>query len=297
MRAIRLSDRLHVPEIDVCRYCQLFWFDPGEFEVVPKTGDAIRRAPVPEPVVEHSDEVQLHQVGASWQYPFMVLGVPVEIETSAVERWPWVTWGTFIVALVLFLFSFGDSYRLLRQFAFLPSDPWREWGTTWILSFFLHGGIDHIAINLYFLLLIGDNAEDLLGSLRFGALLLLAHVGGILTHWAIEPRLDVPLIGASGGISGALAYYALRLPRARLLFAHPFYGLAALQAARWLPPPILRAWFAFLVWAAIQTVGLVFQLSGTVSVSFAAHLGGALAGVAAHFLGLQFGDRSREVKG
>jgi hypothetical protein len=76
----------------------------------------------------------------------------------------------------------------------------------------------HLAGNLYFLLVFGSNVEDCLGKWRFFALILLATLAGDVLHVLAQPSSIVSCIGASGGISGLIAYYVLKFPHARLDF-------------------------------------------------------------------------------
>src|SRR5262249_18154442 len=84
---------------------------------------------------------------------------------------------------------------------------------------------------------------------------------------ALDPQRDVPSLGASGGISGLVAFYALRFPRAKvvILFGRLF-------------PFRFSIWLYFAVWVAAQVVGVAIQLSGHSGTAYLAHLGGVLVG-------------------
>jgi membrane associated rhomboid family serine protease len=153
----------------------------------------------------------------------------------------------------------------------VPADAWRSGGVTWLTAFFLHGGWLHLVSNVYFLLVFGDNVEDNLGHGRYLVLLILAAAVGDVTHLLADPHSTIPSIGASGGISGVIAYYALKFPHARLGFLWSYYW-----SYHWVSIP---AWSAFAVWALLQGVGIFEQLSGFSHVSAAAHLGGAVTGL------------------
>jgi membrane associated rhomboid family serine protease len=161
---------------------------------------------------------------------------------------------------------------VVKQHGFLPSDPMRHNGGTLFTSFFLHGGILHLLFNMWFLLLAGDNCEDLLGAPKYLLLLGGGSLIALLAHAAFDPRPDIPVVGASGGISALLAFYALALPRVRLVlcFRIGWYPL-------WIR---MSAAAAMGMWVAAQLFGTLLQLSGHGSVSSLAHLGGAAAGVA-----------------
>jgi membrane associated rhomboid family serine protease len=149
---------------------------------------------------------------------------------------------------------------------------------TLIISLFMHGGIAHIAGNMLFLWIFGDNVEDRLGHLRYlifylvcGVLASLAHV--IATAmFATDPQsLLIPSLGASGAISGVLAAYLVLHPRRRVT-AIVFRFLTDIPA--W---AAIGIWFAFQLISGIGIFGGGSQLGG---VAYAAHIGGFVAGLA-----------------
>lgn len=167
--------------------------------------------------------------------------------------------------------AFTHLDAVVGRWGFIPAEAFRWGGLTLLTSFFLHGGIWHLVGNLYFLLIFGDNVEDYIGRWRFGALILGSAIAGDLVHLLFDPGSDVPAIGASGGISGILLFYALRFPQARLGFLFRFSF-----DFRWIQIP---AWGALAFWLGLQLLLLWFQWKGVGQVAATAHLGGALAGV------------------
>jgi membrane associated rhomboid family serine protease len=147
----------------------------------------------------------------------------------------------------------------------------RNGGLTLLTSFLLHASVLHIVGNMYFLLIFGDNVEDHLGRGRYIALLLGAHLAGVIAHAFLDFGSMVPLVGASAGISGVIAYYAVTFPRAKLGFAF-FIAFRFL----WLRLP---AYAAFVLWIVLQFVGTWEQIEGSSNVSSLAHLGGAALGL------------------
>ncbi len=139
-------------------------------------------------------------------------------------------------------------------------------------SMFVHGGGMHLAGNMMFLWVFGDNIEDRLGHVKYLVFYLLAGVAATLSQWAINPDSQVPLVGASGAISGVLGAYLMIYPFNRIKALIIFYLITVVEMrAMWL----LGAWFA---WQLIQG-SLSLGLPGTVSVAFFAHIGGFAAGV------------------
>lgn len=119
----------------------------------------------------------------------------------------------------------------------------------------------------------GPKVEDDLGQWRFAALLALAALAGDILHILGDPRSTVPCIGASGGISGIIAFYALRFPSARLGIMLRYFLIF-----RWIQFP---AWAGFVAWLVLQIILAIEQVQGVTNVSALAHLGGCLVGVGA----------------
>jgi membrane associated rhomboid family serine protease len=130
---------------------------------------------------------------------------------------------------------------------------------------FLHANIWHLAGNMLFLYVFGDNVEDAMGHFRFLIFYLLCGIAGGLAHAMIFPDSNVPLVGASGAIAGIIAAYLILYPRVRM-WALFFYRLP-------LPVP---AWVVLAAWLGTQFL-FIFQIdeSGT---AWWAHLGGFAAG-------------------
>jgi membrane associated rhomboid family serine protease len=274
---------VHDPELtlDSCKTCGAVWFDPAEFEALPQK--------VVEPVqevemrgreimalkkIEHMAKVERAANACpdeSWKWVPGFLGMPVELDPSPSSRLPLLTWTVASVIVMVSLAAFLNFESVVQTFGMIPAEFWRYGGATTLTSFFLHGGILHLVGNVYFLLLVGDNVEDYLGRGRFLLLLLLATVAGDLLHVAAAPGSTVPCVGASGGISGLMAFYALAFPRARLGFLlHLRYTYL-----RWIQMP---AWGAFVLWVLFELFGIWQQISGFTNVSSAAHIGGATVG-------------------
>ncbi len=146
---------------------------------------------------------------------------------------------------------------------------------TILTSMFLHGGFLHIAGNMLFLWIFGNNIEDVLGPARFavfyvtsGIVAALAQVG-VAALAGDETALLVPMVGASGAIAGVLAAYMVLFPRARVLTLVPIVFFIRLV--------YLPAGFFIGLWFALQLASAVFGDAGS-GVAFVAHIGGFLAG-------------------
>ena len=142
---------------------------------------------------------------------------------------------------------------------------------TMFTSMFLHGGWLHLIGNMLFLWIFGDNVEDAMGHLRFIVFYLVCGVAAVLAQSFPNPDSTVPMIGASGAISGVLGAYLLLYPRAQILVLLPlglFTRLVHLPAIL-----VLGLWFA------MQLVSSLLAAPGTGGVAFGAHVGGFVAGM------------------
>jgi membrane associated rhomboid family serine protease len=193
--------------------------------------------------------------------------MPVEQNEAELRRYPVITWIVSLLILLVSCFTLAIGRSALEALAFVPADPFRYGGITWITSFFVHGGILHLVGNLYFLLVFGDNVEDLIGRKRFLLVLITSTLFGDLLHSLLEPRGTIPTVGASGGISGIIALYALAFPQARL---------GIMERYGWIT---FSARVGFLAWLGLQLLGAFSQATSGSRTSFAAHLGGCLVGV------------------
>ena len=145
-----------------------------------------------------------------------------------------------------------------------PGTPWR----TLVTSMFLHGGWLHLLGNLWFLWVFGNNVEDAMGHTRFAAFYLLCGLVAAMAQVVVDPDSLIPMVGASGAISGVMGAYAVLYPRVRI---HTLVVLVVLFFRVSLP-----AWVVLGYWFLLQLVGTgVEQVGG---VAFWAHAGGFLAG-------------------
>ena len=157
----------------------------------------------------------------------------------------------------------------------IPIDqaPWWE---TLFTSMFMHGGFLHIAGNMLFLWVFGNNIEDRLGRVKFLIFYLLAGLIAVYTQALIDSGSTAPTIGASGAIAGVLGAYALLFPKARvltLIFIIFFVTLVEIPALI-----LLAIWFILQFVPALGQVAV--QTGGGEGVAYFAHVGGFLFGLA-----------------
>jgi len=141
-------------------------------------------------------------------------------------------------------------------------------------SMFLHAGWLHIIGNMWFLWVFGNNIEDSMGHARFVAFYLLCGIAAALAQMVSDPRSAVPMVGASGAISGVMGAYILLYPRVRV---HTIVWLGFFVTTVALPAyVILGYWFVYQL--LLGTVGSLSRMEG--GTAFWAHVGGFVAGMA-----------------
>ncbi|MFN6977809.1 MAG: rhomboid family intramembrane serine protease [Gemmobacter sp.] len=194
-------------------------------------------------------------------------------------RTPYVTWALIAVNVAVFLLYWPflttelDTYRFFVTWGVVPDAVTRgiNWHTL-LTSMFLHGGWMHLAGNMLFLWIFGDNMEDAFGHTGFLGFYLCAGLAAAGLQIAADPGSPIPMVGASGAIAGVLGGYLLLYPRARvdvLIILIIFF--------RVLPVP---AWVMLGLWFAFQIVGGLNTPSDAGGVAYWAHAGGFLAGLA-----------------
>jgi len=181
-----------------------------------------------------------------------------------------------------FIYSYAATpYEILNSVDVPPPGPEPIY-LTLISSMFIHGSFLHIAGNMLFLWVFGDNVEDRLGHLRFLAFYFLTGLVASFTHILLNFDSQVPTIGASGAIAGVLGAYLYMFPGARvkvLLFIGPFFTLTYLSAL-----------IVIGYWALIQFLYGIGSLGVETAVAYWAHIGGFLAGL---IIAMLFGRKPR----
>lgn len=202
------------------------------------------------------------------------------------RRTPFVTVSLIVANLLFFAYELmlGPALQgFLMSSAFVPArlfDPTAAAAISDLqldnamLSMFLHGGFLHIAGNMLFLWIFGDNVEDRLGHFRFLLFYLLAGYAATYAHALAEPSSAVPTIGASGAIAGVLGAYLVLHPMARidtLLFIGFYVTHLAVPAIVYLP-----VWFLIQFFSGVAAIGTSSVQGG--GVAWWAHIGGFVAG-------------------
>lgn len=201
-------------------------------------------------------------------------------DNNPTHRTPVFTWLIIAACVVMFagqaLGPYGFEWSV-QAYGLIPArlfgaesgipgaaDPY----VTLLSSMFLHGGIMHIAGNMLYLWVFGDNIENDLGPGRYLILYLLSGLAAAAAQIATGPLSPVPMIGASGAISGVLGAYLILHPRQPITVLVPNMGLTRMPALA-----VLGLWFGY------QLLYGLLSPSGEGGVAFWAHIGGFVAGV------------------
>ncbi len=211
-------------------------------------------------------------------------------DTIPHRRPPVGMWGIIALNALIFFFELGLSpaqlellfyhagvvpARVTTTFYFAPDVRFMlPVLLTFVTCMFLHGGWMHFLANMWALWIFGDNVEDKMGTLRFIIFYLTCGIVATAVHVWSDPLSEVPVVGASGAISGVMGAYLLFFPTARILTVIPI----------WIFPYIVEipAIFFMMVWFATQMVGGLASLGTgqTVGgVAWWAHIGGFAAGL------------------
>jgi membrane associated rhomboid family serine protease len=206
---------------------------------------------------------------------------------------PYVTVGILIACVLVYVwqhlllskvggthaaYSLGLVPAVLTGREMLPPEiatipPW----ATIFTSMFMHGGFWHLAGNMLYLWIFGNNVEDAMGHSRFFLFYVLCGVAAVFAQVLPNPGSIVPMVGASGAISGVLGAYLLLYPRARVLLGLPL-GFIIVGIGRFPAIWVLAAWFALqLVMGSIAAAQSVGESQG--GIAFGAHIGGFIAGL------------------
>jgi membrane associated rhomboid family serine protease len=192
---------------------------------------------------------------------------------------PYVTYALIALNVLAFLFEslalrvHGGAY-VISGYGLVPTriaaDPSGELFTVFT-SMFMHGGFMHLASNMLFLWIFGDNVEDAIGRARYIVFYLFCGICAAAAQVLTDPGSPAAMVGASGAIAGVLGAYLVLYPRAPVTV---FVFFFLMQLPAWV---VIGGWFALQVWTS-PALGIQDSSGG---VAVYAHIGGFLAGVLA----------------
>jgi membrane associated rhomboid family serine protease len=151
-----------------------------------------------------------------------------------------------------------------------------SWMTV-LTSMFLHGGFMHVAGNMLYLWIFGDNVEDRMGHGRFLVFYLLCGVAAALAQTITTPDSVVPMVGASGAIAGVMGAYFVLYPRSRIVTLVPlFFFFQVIEVPAIL---FLGIWFLMQFLSGVGSIVSTIGRGGTGGIAFWAHVAGFVAGI------------------
>lgn len=248
----------HSTVIDACHHCDTFWVSHENIRHVQYSHD-LRHA------------LTAINAGFTWRsWLFQILTkMPVEYNAKP-HATPWVTLCLILFNILFFLPRFiepglGD-WTIYNLSLVVPIHDSLWFLSTLLTAQFMHGDLMHIAGNLYFLWIMGDNIEDALGKRRFILAYLITGTVGMLLEvgFAVVQGQELLLLGASAAVSGLFGMYIVWFRHAKLSIMLIVYQLR------------LPAYWFLGIWVVTNLYGL---FSGGYGVAYLAHLGGFAAGL------------------
>jgi membrane associated rhomboid family serine protease len=191
--------------------------------------------------------------------------------------YPFTTYTIIGLNVSVFLLQFyiaGNNQDLARSIIFkFGLVPNRFNIIDVITSMFLHGGIYHIVGNMWFLYIFGDNIESILGHIRFIYFYIFCGAGAAFLQFIVEPTSSIPMVGASGAISGVLGAYMIKFPKAKVhVIAVVIFFITTFVVPAQV---VLGVWFLMQLSGGLGSLGI----DTTGGIAWFAHIGGFICGV------------------
>lgn len=206
--------------------------------------------------------------------------LPISDDNRGRKIQPVVTWALIAINIVIFtyqwLLSEQEHWRFLIDWAAIPEQISAGQNLhTLVTSAFLHGSWFHLGSNMLFLWIFGDNVEDVMGHVKYLVFYLLTAIGAVYAQVFVDPGSSVPMVGASGAVSGLLAAYIVMFPHGRIRTLVIFgIFITAMMVPAWI---MIGYWILLQVISGIGTLSTIDEQTG--GVAFFAHIGGFIAGL------------------
>jgi len=189
---------------------------------------------------------------------------------------PIISWSLILICSLIFFYqlslSIFDFNNFVKYFGITPfkliNNANDQWFTV-LSSMFVHGNLTHLAGNMVYLWIFGDNIEDSFGKIRFILFYLLCGTAAVFSQILYDPNSSTPMIGASGAIAGVLGAYLILYPRAKI-----WVFMWIIFIVRLITVP---AFIVLGIWMFLQLINVLDQ--GTSGVAYSAHIGGFIAGM------------------
>ena len=198
--------------------------------------------------------------------------LPIGDDNTSRRSVPMATYVLVILNVLFFFVELNSGNAFIEHWSVVPrrllANPASDFLTIFT-AMFMHGGWLHLLGNMLYLWIFGDNVEDSFGSNRFVIFYLLCGIGATLAQVAVDPRSNVPNLGASGAIAGVLASYLVMFPnkRVRVLLGYVVIPMPALI--------VIGFWFVL----QLLSVGSITSAGQAGGVAYMAHIGGFVTGL------------------
>ncbi len=204
--------------------------------------------------------------------------LPIGDDDSARRTVPLVTYGLIALNVLFFIVELTGGDAFIGKWAFVPSrflaNPIGDF-LTLFTAMFMHAGWLHLAGNMLYLWIFGDNVEDRFGHVKFIIFYLICGLAATFAQLAFSIGSDVPNLGASGAIAGVLGAYILLFPKSRVRILQ---GSQVIQVSALI---VIGIWIVLQFFSGIGSIVSTAQTGG---VAYMAHIGGFVAGFLLTFL-------------
>jgi membrane associated rhomboid family serine protease len=198
--------------------------------------------------------------------------IPLGDDNSLRKTIPLMTYLLIVLNVIFFFLEASYGEEFIKQWAFIPnrflSNKFADFITIFT-SMFMHAGLGHLAGNMLYLWIFGDNVEDRMGKLPFLLFYIVCGIAATFSQTLFNPESNVPNVGASGAIAGVLGAYIMLFPQ----------GKISVMAGRLIQMPaliVIGFWFVAQFASSVGEIGSASEGGG---VAYMAHIGGFIAGL------------------
>lgn len=204
--------------------------------------------------------------------------MPIGDDNSARRTVPIVTYALLAINIIVFIIELGGGDAFIEKWAFVPNrflaNPTGDF-ITLFTSMFMHAGWLHLASNMLYLWIFGDNVEDRFGHVKFLIFYLLCGLAATVAQLLFGSGSNLPNLGASGAIAGVLAAYVILFPNGRI---RVLMGQQTMQVSALI---VIGLWILLQLFSGI---GAITSSTATGGVAYMAHIGGFVAGLLLTFV-------------
>ena len=200
--------------------------------------------------------------------------IPIGDDNTLRKTTPIVTYVLIALNILFFFFEISGGDEFVKKWAFVPSRFLSQPGAdaiTLFTSMFMHAGIGHLAGNMLYLWIFGDNIEDRMGKIPYLMFYLVCGMAATFSQLAFNPESSIPNVGASGAIAGVLGSYILLFPsgKVKALLGPQVVQIPALV--------VIGLWFVIQFFSGVGSAASASPDEG--GVAYMAHIGGFIAGL------------------